>query len=69
MHLTFIFIGLLGTFIAIALNFYDKSKSGKNVMNVIFDRQASERNQEELEGDLDSITYDVDEMVEKDFLY
>jgi len=69
MHLIFIFIGLLGTFLAIALTFYDKSKSGKNVMNVIFDRQASERNQEELEGDLDSITYDVDEMVEKDFLY
>ena len=48
MHLTFIFIGLVGTIIAIALNFYDGSKSGKNVMNVIFDKFASEKNQEEL---------------------
>ena len=44
MHLTFIFIGLLGTLIAIALNIYDRSSAGMNVLNTIFDRKARENN-------------------------
>lgn len=64
MHLTFTIIGLFGVFLAIALTLYDGSSAGKNVMNVVFDRQASETNQEQLDNDDSIISYDVDDMVE-----